>query len=256
MRIRLLISYDGTPFGGWQKQKSEKPTVQGTLEQALAKLFNQKISTVGSGRTDAGVHAIGQVVHFDIPHFPKGLQLIRALNSLTPPELVIRRAWTAPDEFHALLSAEKKIYKYRIYNSPTPSAFLARYTTWVRTPLDVGQLNQICSPLLGEHDFKSFQTSGTEVPSTKRCISQIEWKQKSRFIVELTIEGSGFLKQMVRNIVGTCLDLHKKRLNDRQMEAILASRDRTQALSTAPTRGLYLYRVIYPRPLDNKCRKI
>ena len=114
MKVKLQLAYDGSPFGGWQKQKNGKATVQGELEKALSRIFNQPVNTIGSGRTDAGVHAFQQIVHFEVENIPEKLKLIRALNSLTPPEIVIHQAWQAPDEFHALLSAEKKTYKYLI----------------------------------------------------------------------------------------------------------------------------------------------
>ena len=256
MKIKLLLTYDGSPFGGWQKQKSGKPTVQGLLEQALAHLFNQEIKTIGSGRTDTGVHAFGQVVHFEVPHLPDHLSLVRALNSLTPPEIVVKAAWEAPADFHALASAIKKNYRYLILNSELPSPFRHKYTTWVRQTLVLEKLQELTQPLLGEHDFKSFQTSGTEVSTTLRTIYDMQWRRLPGDIVEFSITGSGFLKQMVRNIVGTTLDLNRKGLNFKHMEEILNSRNRSQALGAAPAQGLYLYRVEYPSPLDNKCRKL
>ncbi|MCB9027199.1 MAG: tRNA pseudouridine(38-40) synthase TruA [Bdellovibrionaceae bacterium] len=256
MKIKLLMAYDGSPFGGWQKQKRGKPTLQGKLEEALSIVFNQSINTMGSGRTDTGVHAMGQVVHFEVEKFPENLNLVRALNSLTPPEMVIKAAWEAPHDFHAVASAIKKNYRYLILNSELPSAFRHKYSTWVKHALDLQKLNQLTSPLLGEHDFKSFQTTGTEVSSTIRRIYDLQWRAKAGELVEFSITGSGFLKQMVRNIVGTALDLHRKGLNSKHMSEILASRNRTQALGTAPAQGLYLYKVEYPLPLDNKCRKL
>jgi tRNA pseudouridine38-40 synthase len=256
MKIKLLISYDGSPFGGWQKQNGGKPTIQGLLEEALEKIFKKPIPIKGSGRTDVGVHAIGQVAHFNVDYFPKTLQLTRALNSLTPKEILIKQAWEAPDEFHAIGSAEEKNYKYFILNTSTPSPFLYRYTTWYDKKLNLDALNEISSVLIGQHDFKSFQSSGTKVKTTIRTIKKAEWTLKKKNIVEFSIIGTGFLKQMVRNIVGTSLDLHKLGLNSTHMADILASRDRRQALSAAPAEGLYLYRVVYPRALDKKCRKI
>lgn len=256
MRIKLLLSYDGTQYGGWQKQKDSKPTIQGSLEEALSKILNQPINTIGSGRTDAGVHATGQVVHFDTSSWPKGLQLVKALNSLTPNDIVTKMAWEAPADFHALASAEEKTYKYFIHNSPVPTALKHRFTAWVRHPLDIHQLNALSAPLLGEHDFKSFQTSGTDVPNTVRNILDLNWEKKERHTVVFTIRGNGFLKQMVRNIVGTLLDLHKRGESPQRLLEILAAQDRSKALSTAPANGLFLCHVKYPRALDNKCRKI
>lgn len=256
MRVKLLLSYDGTQYGGWQKQKDSKPTIQGTIEEALSKILNQEVITIGSGRTDAGAHAVGQVVHFDTEKWPKGLQIVKALNSLTPNDIVAKFAWEAPAEFHALASAEEKTYRYYIHNSPIPTALKYRYTAWVRHPLDLNQLNSLSAPLLGEHDFKSFQTSGTDVPSTIRSIQNLSWERRGPNTVVFTIRGNGFLKQMVRNIVGTVLDLHKKGETPIKLNEILKAKDRAKALSTAPASGLFLCHVKYPRSLDNKCRKI
>lgn len=256
MKIKLQISYEGTPFYGWQKQPDDRPTVQGHIEQALTKIFNQPISTIASGRTDAGVHALQQFLHFEVDSYPSSLKLVHALNSLTPEEIAVHYAWEAPDDFHALLSCQSKTYKYLILNSPLPSAFRSRFTTWVHKPLDLQRLQKITSPLKGEHDFKSFQTSGTPVPSTVRQITHIGWERRPGHIVEFSITGTGFLKQMVRNIVGTSLDLHKNQLDSEKMVEILNARDRRAALGTAPARGLYLFEVEYPSALDNKCRKI
>ncbi|MCB0355427.1 MAG: tRNA pseudouridine(38-40) synthase TruA [Bdellovibrionales bacterium] len=256
MKIKLLLAYDGSPFSGWQKQKSGKSTVQGHLEEALARSLQPNISTMGSGRTDAGVHAFGQVVHFTVSQLPQKIDLVRALNSLTPREIVVKAAWQAPDEFHAVASAVRKNYRYLILNDQLPSAFRYKYTTWVPHTLDLNQLNQLVAPLKGEHDFKSFQTSGTEVRSTIRTIEALNWRQLPGNIIEFSITGSGFLKQMVRNIVGTTLDLYRQGLTAKQMTAILAAQSRSEALGTAPAQGLYLYRVEYPTALDKKCRKI
>lgn len=255
-KIKLLITYDGTDFGGWQRQKSGKPTIQGEIESALARIFNQKVNLVGSGRTDAGVHALGQIAHFRAPKDIHKYNLVRALNSLTNEGIVIQSAWIAPDDFHAIASSQRKTYKYLILNNPTPSALRHRYTTWVRQPLNLEYLNQVSQLLLGEHDFKSFQTRGTEVPNTIRQIEHIQWRQKELHLVEFTITGDGFLKQMVRNIIGCQLDMFLAQSQATKIIEILDAKDRQKALSTAPPQGLYLYSVEYPHELDNKCRKI
>ncbi|MCB0391297.1 MAG: tRNA pseudouridine synthase A [Bdellovibrionales bacterium] len=182
--------------------------------------------------------------------------MVRALNSLTPHEIVIKEAWQAPDDFHALASAVSKTYRYLIYNSQIPSAFRYKYSAWVKYPLDLKKLRTLTKPLLGVHDFKSFQTSGTEVSSTTRELTHINWRHLPANTVEFSVSGNGFLKQMIRNIVGTTLDLYRKGLSAEHMRAILNARSRSEALGTAPAEGLYLYRVEYPTALDKKCRKI
>lgn len=255
-KVKLVLSYDGSEFGGWQKQKSGPPTVQGTLEQALSRLFNDKISVLGAGRTDAGVHAINMVAHFKAPQDPKRYNLIKSLNALTPASISIKEVWEAPEDFHAIASSTGKTYKYLIHNNPIPTALRRNFTTWVRPPLDLDYLNEISQILVGKQDFKSFQTSGSKVSTTVREILQAEWKKTGANDIEFTIHGTGFLKQMVRNIVGTQLDLARIRAPKQRLAEIIAAQNRQEAGKTAPPQGLYLYRVYYPKDLDNRCRKL
>lgn len=257
-KIKLLISYDGTGFQGWQRQP-DKPSVQATIEEALSRIYDQPIKIVGSGRTDAGTHAVGQVAHFEAPKtIAKEERLQRALNSMLPDSVVIKGIWLAPDDFHALFSARRKTYIYRIWNHPIRSALWRERALWVPEPLDLNYLNEMSSVLMGERDFKSFQTSGTPVKSTVRRIDASAWSQVGGGpLLEFRIRGTGFLKQMVRNIVGTLLYLERNRGDGvADLEAIFAACDRQAAKATAPAHGLYLYRVDYPPALDNKCRKL
>lgn len=256
----MIVSYDGTDFCGWQKQKkhkhaSEKPNVQETIEIALSKLFKTEVGLNASGRTDAGVHALGQVCHFDIEK-PLPKDLCWALKAFLPSSIAARAAWIAPDDFHSTLSATHKTYRYWIWNSPRPTALLTRYTHWVRSPLDLDYLNEQAKYLEKEQDFKSFQSAGTEVAHTIRQVLRAQWRQRKGAIVEFEITGTGFLKQMVRNIVGTQLDYVLKGEPKDKLEQVLAQKDRTKAGPTAPPQGLYLCRVYYPKDLDNKCRQI
>ncbi len=258
--VRLLVSYDGTDYCGWQKQKahkhaSEKPSIQETLEKALSKLFNEPIDLMGSGRTDAGVHALGQVANFTTTRkLPK--DLCWAVRSLLPPTIAVKDAWVAPAEFHSTLSATHKTYRYWIWNSPRPTALLARYTNWIRHPLDLEYLNQQAEFLVKKQDFKSFQSVGTPVLHTVREVYKASWQVRKKNLVQFEITGSGFLKQMVRNIVGTQLDLCLKGQHVEKIDEILKAMDRTKAGPAAPPQGLFLYRVYYPRELDIQCRQI
>lgn len=256
-RIKLLLSYDGTPYLGWQKQPNGN-TVQGEIERVLSKIYDHPITVIASGRTDAGTHAVAQVAHFDAPKiWGRGEHLLqRTLNSLLPNSIVVKGAWLAPENFHAMLSVERKTYTYRIWNHPTRSALWAYRALWVPESLDLELLNSISQPLLGEHDFKSFQSSGTPVPSTIRHIEKAEWRHKSAHLLEFSIQGRGFLKQMVRNIVGTVLYIHQKGGGAKELKRILEACNRQMAKDTAPAHGLYLRKVEYPRKLDNKCRKL
>lgn len=264
MKIRLQISYDGTDFAGWQRQGPKsadpRPTLQATLEDAVSKIFSQEITIQASGRTDAGVHAEAQTLHFLTPENTtedkiRNMKLLRSLNALTPDSLAINKAWIAPDDFHALRSSVKKTYRYVIQNSATPDPLRHRYSYWVRKPLDIQKLNAITECLIGEHDFKSFQTRGTELKTTVRKLEQALW-QRQGDIVSFHITGNGFLKQMVRNIVGTAIYLHQNAENPQEMQKILTSCDRQQAKDTAPAHGLFLESVYYPPELDNRCREL
>lgn len=254
-RLRLHISYDGTDFSGWQKQVG-LTTIQGTLEEAVSRIFNQEIRVQGASRTDAGVHAYRQVAHCDVPRDPTGFDLRYAIQCLTPPSVVVKELFLAPPDFHSIACAVDKIYKYRILNRRVPSALRYRYTYWVRYPLNLEFLNQASRFLLGKQDFKSFQSVGTQVKSTVRTITRAEWRQLDEDTLEFTIQGDGFLKQMVRNIVGTLVELNMDEAPPERVREILDFRDRRRAGPTAPPQGLFLYRVNYPELIDNKCRKL
>lgn len=255
-RIRIELSYEGTGLLGWQRLGVKDPTVQGYLEDALLKLSGQKTAVIGSGRTDAGVHALAQQAHFDLEKIPKVEDFVYSLNSLLPRSIRVQRAWEAPDDFHAQRSAVWKTYKYRVLNRPRPSPFQEAYAWWWRNPIDMEFLNEAAGFLVGEQDFASFQTAGGSVKTTVRTIHEARWTKKSKHVLEFTVTGSGFLKQMVRNLVGTQLDLFKKGLNPSDMVAILQACDRRKAGMTAPAQGLFMVRVVYPETLDNKCRPL
>ena len=266
----MILRYDGTDFAGWQRQRETpgemKSTIQSTLEKCLSQIFERPIKTVASGRTDAGVHAEAQVVHFDVPAADKrtepeaaslnNVNLLRALNAMLPKSIAVTKAFYVPDDFHALFSTTAKTYRYLIYNSVTRDPFRMRYSTWVQKPLDIEKLGRLSQTLIGEHDFKSFQTSGTEVKSTIRRIDEARWSRLEEHLIEFRITGSGFLKQMVRNIVGTLLYLHQNDGTPPDMAKILESRDRTKAKMTAPPQGLYLHAVYYPPELDKARREL
>lgn len=259
-RIKMIVSYDGTDFCGWQKQKdhasaSEKPSLQETIEKALSKIFNEPIDLSASGRTDAGVHALAQVCHFDTER-PLPKDLCWALRAKLPDSIVAKSAWIAADDFHSTISATHKTYRYWIWNSPRSTALLARYSEWIRQPLDLDYLNEQTKYLVGKQDFKSFQSTGTVVHHTIREIHSARWRMKKKNLIEFEITGSGFLKQMVRNIVGTQMDLFLRGQPIEKMKDIIAAQDRKKAGPAAPAQGLFLYRVYYPKSLDNKCRQI
>ena len=259
-KIRFTVAYDGTGFCGWQKQKPEdQVSVAQVVEEALCKIFNEKIVLFASGRTDAGVHALNQVCHFSTSRKidpAKKWDFCWALNSQLPPSIVVKKAWIAPEEFHATLSATHKTYRYLLLNRPRQSAHLARYAAWERLPIDIEHLKASSKFLLGNQDFKSFQSVGTPVKDTIREIYQADWEWRRPGVLQFTVTGSGFLKQMVRNIVGTSLMIEKKQLSPEYMKEIIAAQDRKKAGPPAPAQGLYLMKVYYPKNLDNGCLEL
>lgn len=256
VRVRLLLSYDGTDFLGWQKQPHSHPTLQGLLEETLSKIYNQPISVVGSGRTDRGVHALRQWAHCDLPLTRDLKQLQYRLNRMTPNSISVRRAEIAPPEFHAQISAVSKTYIYRISTLNPSSPFRQRYTWCFGAPLNLNFLQQISSELVGVHDFACFQSKGTDVTTTVREIFDCQWTQSGRNLIQMRIHGSGFLKQMVRNIVATLIALHEKKASHLALKDIILSKNRQLVPAPAPAQGLFLTHVEYPDSLDNKCRKL
>lgn len=260
MKIRMEVAYQGTDFCGWQIQKhGAKKSVCQAVVEALEKVLQHKVELYASGRTDAGVHALAQQCHFTTDkdeNFFKNCDLAWALKSQLPPSISIRKVWQAPQDFHSTLSAVGKTYKYFIYTYPRMNPFLRPHTHWVRFPLNIDLLNQYADQIIGENDYKSFQSVGTPVAHTVRTIMKAQWKQKSPRVLEFSVTGSGFLKQMVRNLVGTMLMLEKRESDPNEMKSILRALDRRKAGPPAPPEGLFLWKVYYPRELDNRCREL
>lgn len=252
MKIRLLLSYKGSRFFGWQKQRNKR-TVQAEIEQVLFRLFKKKISVVGSGRTDTGVHALGQTAHFELENNSlKNIPLKITMNHLLPEDISVLASWIAPEEFHARFSAKKKSYLYLIWTGDSPPVLFRDLVLWRRGDFPLEKLQKMSELILGTKDFKSFQSSGSHVKDTVRSIYQSQWTKLSPSLYCYKIIGSGFLKQMVRNLVGTYIDLLKNKNPEKQLKSILASLDRKSALGTAPGQGLYLRKVFYPSSLDRR----
>jgi len=259
-KIKLILSYDGTDYCGWQKQKAHRhasalPSLQETVEKALETLLQHPVDLSASGRTDAGVHAVAQVAHFDTQsRLPK--DLCWALRSRLPHSITAKAAFEAPREFHSTLSAVRKTYKYWIWNDPRPPALLWRYAWWVRQPLSVDFLNSCARQIHGRHDFASFRSMGTPVKHTVREIYRAEWTRRSPQLLQFIVTGNGFMKQMVRNLVGTQVDLSLKAQPHEMMSEILKLQDRQKAGQAAPPQGLFLQKVYYPAALDKRCRDL
>lgn len=256
-RFKILISYNGLKYYGWQKQR-KLPTIQGQIEKALEQVFQKQISVIGAGRTDTGTHALGQTAHFDISQpLPSNLCLGKALNAfLVPKDICVRGVWKASDDFHALHSAIEKYYVYFILCRKYPCVFRKGQIYWYPYPLEIKQLNAMSRRITGRHDFKSFQNAGTPVKNTVRNITFARWRRVKKDVMAFHIAGEGFLKQMIRNLVGTQLALLREKEPLKKWEEILLARDRKSAYTTAPAEGLYLYKVSYPLDLDRQCHRI
>jgi tRNA pseudouridine38-40 synthase len=242
MHYRLIVEYDGTDFHGWQVQPGVR-TVQATLEEALARLLGHPAHAAAAGRTDAGVHAAGQVVCFRSERAIPLPTLRRALNALTPEDVVIRAADTVPEEFDARRAARCRRYVYRIWNRREPSPFWRRYAWHVAWALDLDAMRHAAAQLVGEHDFSSFRASGCDATHPVRRVLRSELERRGDLLA-YAIEATAFLRHMVRNIVGTLVEVGSGR-RDADLTALLAARDRTQAAATAPPHGLCLAEVCY-----------
>lgn len=242
--FKLVIEYDGANYHGWQRQAGVL-TIQEALELRLEVMLGRAVHVRGSGRTDAGVHARGQVVNFYARTRLQPDQILRGLNSLLPPDIVVLQAEEVPDSFHARYSAVSKAYEYRILNRPTASA-LERNRAWhIRQPLDVKAMEAALEGLLGCHDFRSFMAAGSSVRSTERCIYRAELEHPEPENLVFRFVANGFLRHMVRNLVGTLVEVGRGKLTPVGLLDILASRDRRRAGMTAPAHGLYLDTVSY-----------
>lgn len=238
---KLIIAYDGTDFFGWQRQP-DKRTVQGTLEDILARITQKKIAVAGAGRTDAGVHAQGQTANFraDITLKPK--ELLRAMNALLPGDIKILSIKKTVPDFHARKSALSKTYEYRIFTAGIISPFLSRYVLYWPYPLDIELMNEAAKLFEREADFSAFSSNRFLRPVRKVFRSEI---RKKRNELLYTVEANGFLRYMVRTMVGTLLEVGRGKMSPEQVEEIFRKNDRSLAGPTAPAQGLCLVRVAY-----------
>jgi tRNA pseudouridine38-40 synthase len=250
--LKVILSYDGTDFSGWQVQSSV-PTVQGTLASAIGRITGEKVLPQGSGRTDAGVHALAQVMTFVTESSVPTENFAKALNDILPASVRVLEVAEAPPEFHARHSAQAKTYRYRIYRESICPPFLARYVWHYPYPLAEEEIRRSAELVVGEHDFTSFAAVDPErrsgeaaaAPVTNlRKIFSSSWERVGDEMV-YTVRGSGFLHHMVRNLVGTFILVGKGTLRVEDVTRILAERNRSAAGATAPASGLYLVGVEY-----------
>lgn len=253
-RWALCVSYDGSNYHGWQSQKSPKViTVQEHVEKALSVVADEPIKVFCAGRTDAGVHASAQIVHFET----KANRAIKAwekgVNAHLPNTIAIQWAALVSSNFHARFSALSRTYRYVIYNSTARPGMLASQVTWVREPLNVEAMHEAAQFLLGERDFSSFRASGCQSSTPMRFVSKVTVQKINQLIV-VEITANAFLLHMVRNIVGSLLDVGKGYKDKEYIDYLMGKKDRTCASATAPPNGLYLVNVEYPEtdPLPKK----
>ncbi|MCU9615197.1 tRNA pseudouridine(38-40) synthase TruA [Caldibacillus lycopersici] len=243
-RIKCIVAYDGTHFQGYQVQPNKR-TVQGEIEQVLAKMHkNQQVKIYASGRTDANVHAKGQVFHFDSSIFMGEDRWVMALNALLPEDIVILHAQYVANDFHARFSNHGKEYRYRILRKKERDPFLRNYTYHYPFPLNLEKMKQAMKILEGTHDFTSFCSAKTSVTDHIRTIESFTLIETAEELV-FQIRGNGFLYNMVRIIVGTMLEVGAGKLQPENIPAILEGRDRSLAGKTVPGHGLYLWKVFY-----------
>jgi tRNA pseudouridine38-40 synthase len=238
---KIVLSYDGTDYHGWQRQQ-RKRTIQGELEEAVSKIAGKRTAVIGAGRTDAGVHAQAQAANFIAGLRMTEAELFKALNAVLPDDIRIIELEKAPPDFHARRDARGKVYQYRIWNSREISPFVIRYVLWVPYPLDAAGMRAAARLFRRTGDFSAFSSNRLLYPV--RSVVRSELRKKGKEII-YTIEASGFLRYMVRTIVGTLLEVGRGRIPTGAIEEIFQKKNRTLASPTAPARGLCLMEVKY-----------
>ena len=247
-RVAVGVEYDGTAYCGWQIQP-HAPSIQQCLNEAISQVADESVACIGAGRTDTGVHASGQVAHFDTKAHREPRSWLLGINSNLPDDISVLNAWAVSDAFHARYSAVRRAYRFVILNRPVRSALLRHRVWWVRNPLDVEAMRTAAASLIGEHDFSSFRAAGCQAHTAVRTIRQLEIDRDGDLIV-LTFEADAFLHHMVRNVVGSLVRVGKGEADAGWLARVLAQRDRRLAGITAPPGGLTLTRVDYSEPFE------
>jgi tRNA pseudouridine38-40 synthase len=246
LRIALGVEYDGSEYFGFQKQKTTNQTIQGLLETSASKVADHKVKTFCSGRTDAGVHAFMQVIHFDTDALRSSREWLRGINSYLPSDIRVIWSKEMDESFHARFSATRRSYLYNIFNNQTPSALWSDRSLFVTQQLDIRSMRAASKYLIGEHDFTSFRGSGCQSKTSLRNIDNIEISKKDRFI-RVELSANAFLLHMVRIIIGTLLMVGKKEIKPKEVENILKQQDRRLAGKTVSSSGLFFLGPEYPQ---------
>lgn len=241
---KITIQYDGTRYKGWQVQKSTDMTIQGKIQDVLSAMTGQEIEVIGSGRTDAGVHAYGQVANFHLPKHFKADEILDYLNHYLPMDIAVLNIEEVDERFHARYHAESKTYIYRIHTSKIPNVFERKYMYTYTEKLDVDEMRNAGKLMLGTHDFAAFCGNKKMKKSTVRTVTSIEILEKENEI-QISYTGDGFLQQMIRIMTGTLIEVGNGAKNTKDIPRILESRVRENAGYTVPAEGLILYNVIY-----------
>jgi len=242
--IKLIIRYDGSRYKGFQRLKDNDMTIQGKIEDVLSKMTNESIEIIGSGRTDMGVHAYGQVANFKTNSKLSIEKMKSYLYEYLPEDIVITNLEEVEDRFHSRYNAKSKVYLYKIYNNKLHDPFLRRYTTHIPKKLDIDLMREASKYFIGEHDFTSFASSKSKKKSNVRTIYSINIKEDNG-LIEIYFEGNGFLYNMVRIMTGALIDVGHKKISPSDIKLMLENKDRTKSSDTAPAKGLYLYKVSY-----------
>lgn len=242
--IRIKVTYEGTRYQGWQKQESSDNTIQGKFEKLLSRMCEEEITVQGSGRTDAGVHALGQIVNFHTSCNMSLQDMLHYMNQYLPEDIAVVEITEVPERFHSRLNAKGKRYSYRIWNSAIPNVFWRRYAHTVEGVLDIEAMKRAAVLLCGEHDFKAFTSTKKGKKSTVRRIDSIEIVREGDLIT-FTFTGNGFLYHMIRILVGTLLEVGKGARSVDSIPAVLASEKRENAGELVPGKGLVLEEVYY-----------
>ncbi|MCK5361602.1 MAG: tRNA pseudouridine(38-40) synthase TruA [Gammaproteobacteria bacterium] len=248
MRFALGVEYDGSDFSGWESQPRQR-TVQSTLETALAFVADDPVATVCAGRTDAGVHALAQVVHFDAQVQRAPHEWVLGANSNLPGDVSVRWANPVAELFHARYSAVRRYYRYVIQNRRERSALLRQRAAWERSPLEVAAMGAAAEYLVGEQDFSSFRAAGCQAKSAVRNVVHLEVHRRGD-LVFIDIAANAFLQHMVRNVAGVLIEIGKGKREPAWAGELIEARDRTRGAATAPPQGLYLSRIDYPPEHD------
>jgi tRNA pseudouridine38-40 synthase len=243
VNFKITVEYDGTNYCGWQIQPNGV-SIQAVLERALSTFLGKPTKVTGSGRTDAGVHALGQVANFSSEKDFHGYRIVRALNALTPGDVTIKEVEIVPDCFDARRDGRSRVYEYRILSRSMPSPFYRNRAWHVHDALDIDSMRAALQCLLGEHDFSSFRAAGCDAAHPIRRIYRTSLEQRGELLI-YTIEATAFLRHMVRNIVGTLVEVGRGLRTPGSFQQLLEARDRTKAGPTAPPHGLYLVEVKY-----------